>query len=57
MNLKPKMTYDEMQLAYLETNPIYAPNFVRVGKFAKSQGYHKVKQMVNNKISYFYVKK
>lgn len=57
MELKPKMTYEEMQNAYLETKPLYAPNFVRVGKFAKVQGYRKIKQMINSKLTYFYVRK
>lgn len=54
--LKPIMTYEEMLEAYLTTKPIFLPNHVRVGKFAKQQGYRRERQMINNKTIYFYVR-
>lgn len=54
--MKERMTFDEMAEAYVATHPVYSPNRVRVGKFASEMGYKKIRQMVNNKICYFYIK-
>ncbi len=55
--MKERMTFDEMAEAYMATNPVYKPNGFRVGRFALEQGYVKIRQMIDKKICYFYVKK
>lgn len=54
--MKDKMTFDEMAEAYMASQSVYAPNRVRVGKFAKEMGYKSVHQKINKKLIYFYVK-
>lgn len=54
--MKERMSYAEMEAAYLATNPIYEANVIRVGKFAKQMGYVKKRQVIKHKQIYFYVK-
>lgn len=55
--MKPEMTFDEMAAAFVEENPWFVPNNTNVGRFAKKNGYTKIKQMINKVIVMKYVKK
>lgn len=50
------LTFSEMAELYLKSKPIYKANRVRVGKFAKANGYKKRSQMINGHVEYFYIK-
>lgn len=56
-NFKDVMSQEEMAQACLEYCPFFVPNRTRVGRFARNNGYVRLKQMVNKKQVYFYVKK
>lgn len=53
---KPRMTKEEMTECYRKANPAFEPNHIRIGKFAKQNGYSLTKQMINRKYYFFYVK-
>lgn len=54
-HLKFKMTVDEMFEAFLFDRPEYIANIQQVGRYAKRQGYSKIKQKINGKQKIFYV--
>lgn len=54
--MKDKMTFDEMAEAYHKENPLWEPNRVNVGRFAKNKGYRYTWQKINKKFHYFYIK-
>lgn len=54
---KQEMSFDEMAAAFVESNPWFVPNNTNVGRYAKKNGYVKVKQMINKVMVMKYVKK
>lgn len=54
MELKPKMTFDEMA-AHMEENTFRLRNRVNVGTYAREKGYAPYKPMVNGRVLFFYV--
>lgn len=53
---KAEMTFDEMAEAFVKDYPWFVPNNTNVGRYAKKNGYMKIKQMVNKVIVMKYVK-
>ena len=53
---KQEMSFDEMAAAFVESNPWFVPNNTNVGRYAKKNGYVKVKQMINKVMVMKYVK-
>lgn len=53
---KQEMSFDEMAAAFVENNPWFVPNNTNVGRYAKKNGYVKVKQMINKVMVMKYVK-
>lgn len=54
---KTEMTFDEMAEAFTKDYPWFVPNNTNVGRYAKKNGYMKIKQMINKVIVMKYVKK
>lgn len=54
---KIRFSQEEMAQLYAEAVPYMVPNHSNVGRFAKKQGFVRMKQVVNHKQIYFYVKK
>lgn len=53
---KPEMTFDEMAAAFVDDYPWLVPNNSNVGRYAKRNGYMRVKQMINKVMTMKYVK-
>ena len=56
IQMKSKMSFEEMAEAFTNENPYYSPNRRNVGTYAKQHGYVLKKQMVNCKFISFYLK-
>lgn len=54
--LKPRMMQDEMAEVFVEANPGFFPTKQAVGRYAKKLGYRRVKQNIDKKQVYFYIK-
>lgn len=54
---KSEMSFDEMAAAFVDDYPWLVPNNSNIGRYAKRNGYMKVKQMINKVIVMKYVKK
>lgn len=52
---KQRVSVQEMKDCYAKHHP-FEPNNRRVGQFAKQMGFKLVKQMINRKYEYFYIK-
>lgn len=54
--LKPRMSYEEMARAYEAANPSFEANPNRVGRYAKTIGYYRARQIKDGIATYFYAK-
>lgn len=52
---RQRVSVNEMKDYYTTLHP-FAPNNRRVGQFAKKMGFRLVRQMINRKYEYFYIK-
>ncbi len=56
IKFKPEMTFDEMAKAFVADYPWLVPNNTNVGRYAKRNGYMKIRQMINTVMKMKYVK-
>lgn len=56
IKFKPEMTFDEMAKAFVVDYPWLVPNNTNVGRYAKRNGYMKIRQMINTVMKMKYVK-
>lgn len=57
MDKKVRYSIDEIAELFLKSYPYLIPTKQAVGRFAKRQGFTMMKQMIQGKLIYFYVKK
>ena len=57
MDKKVRYSIDEIAELFLKNYPYLIPTKQAVGRFAKRQGFTMMKQMIQGKLIYFYVKK
>ena len=53
---KSEMTFDEMTEAFVADYPWLVPNNTNVGRYARKNGYVKIRQMINTVMKMKYVK-
>lgn len=53
---KSEMTFDEMAEAFVADYPWLVPNNTNVGRYARKNGYVKIRQMINTVMKMKYVK-
>lgn len=56
IQFKPEMSFDEMAKAFVADYPWLVPNNCNVGRYAKRNGYIKVRQMIHTVMTMKYVK-